>query len=144
MAIKEFKGKFRFLSNFYNSPFMIDDIEFKTVEHWFQSQKTTNNDEQLIIRSAKTPALAKSLGKKCHLREDWEEIKINVMEQGVRAKFNQNPKLKELLIETGDQRLAEGNRWGDTFWGIDLRTSKGLNHLGKILMNVRNIFYENS
>ncbi len=33
--------------------------------------------------------------------------------------------------------LQEGNRWGDTFWGVDLRTGKGENKLGKILMRVR-------
>jgi hypothetical protein len=33
--------------------------------------------------------------------------------------------------------LVEGNRWGDQFWGVDLRTGLGENHLGKILMKVR-------
>ena len=33
--------------------------------------------------------------------------------------------------------LEEGNRWHDTFWGIDQNTGKGENHLGKILMKVR-------
>lgn len=115
MVIKEFKGNYRFLSNFYNTPFKINNIEYKTVEHWFQSQKTTNLDEQNTIRNAKAPVIAKSLGKKCHLRGDWEQIKLNVMEQGVRAKFTQNPELKQLLIGTGDLELEEGNRWRDSF-----------------------------
>ena len=137
MVIKEFKGKYRFLSNFYPSPFTIKNIEYKTIEHWFQSQKTNNFYEQKSIRNAKTPALAKALGKKCHLREDWEQVKLIIMEEGVRAKFTQHPKLKQFLIETGDQVLEEGNRWKDAFWGIDLNKNQGLNHLGKILMKIR-------
>ena len=41
--------------------------------------------------------------------------------------------------------LVEGNRWGDTCWGVDTRTGRGENHLGKILMNVREelkLYYE--
>ena len=129
MVIKEFKGKHRFLSNFYPSSFKINEIEYKTVEHWFQSQKTNNLNEQNSIRNAKTPATAKALGKKCQLRDDWEQIKLIIMEKGVRAKFNQNPDLKQLLIDTGDQVLEERNRWKDTFWGIDLNTNKGLNYV---------------
>ena len=30
-----------------------------------------------------------------------------------------------------------GNTWGDTCWGVDLRTGQGENHLGRILMKVR-------
>ncbi|MFX0070842.1 MAG: NADAR family protein [Candidatus Hermodarchaeota archaeon] len=140
MVIKEFKGKHRFLSNFYASPFKINNIEYKTVEHWFQSQKTNNLNEQKSIRNAKTPATAKALGKKCQLRDDWEQVKLIIMEEGVRAKFTQNPNLKNLLIETGDQVLEEGNRWKDAFWGIDLNKNQGLNHLGKILMKIRKEF----
>lgn len=137
MVIKEFIGQYGFLSNFYSSPFKINNIEYKTVEHWFQSQKSNDLDEQNTIKNANTPAVAKSLGNKCQLRWDWERAKLIVMEGGVRAKFSQNPELKQLLIETGDQELEEGNRWGDSFWGIDLNKNEGLNHLGKILMQVR-------
>ena len=59
------------------------------------------------------------------------------MEEIVRAKFTQNEELKRLLLATGDKRLAEGNTWGDTFWGVDLRSGRGENHLGIILMRVR-------
>ena len=27
--------------------------------------------------------------------------------------------------------------WGDEFWGWDIRTKRGENHLGKILMRIR-------
>ena len=55
----------------------------------------------------------------------------------VRDKFTRNPELKRLLLATGDAVLIEGNTWGDRFWGVDKRTGKGENHLGLILMDIR-------
>ena len=54
-----------------------------------------------------------------------------------RAKFTQNEDLKWRLIGTGDAYLEEGNTWHDTCWGVDAKTGEGLNHLGRILMKVR-------
>jgi len=50
-------------------------------------------------------------------------------------KFYNDPRLKELLRATGDAELVEGNWWGDTFFGVCKGT--GENHLGKMLMQVR-------
>lgn len=56
----------------------------------------------------------------------------------VQRKFSaRNPELLRRLLDTGDLTLIEGNHWGDTFWGVDIRTGKGDNHLGMILMQVR-------
>ena len=57
------------------------------------------------------------------------------MEQILWAKFEQNPGLKEKLINTGDAYLEETNTWNDTFWGVC--KGKGQNNLGKILMKIR-------
>ena len=59
------------------------------------------------------------------------------MEEIVRAKFSQNPKLKAELLATGEAQLIEGNTWNDRYWGVDVRSGIGKNHLGKILMKVR-------
>ena len=37
----------------------------------------------------------------------------------------------------------EGNTWHDVYWGVDLCTGEGENHLGKILMAQRQEFKEN-
>ena len=50
-------------------------------------------------------------------------------------KFSQSEELKKKLLDTGDQELIEGNYWNDTFWGVC--EGKGQNHLGKILMQIR-------
>jgi predicted NAD-dependent protein-ADP-ribosyltransferase YbiA (DUF1768 family) len=54
----------------------------------------------------------------------------------VRQKFRE-PKLRELLAGTRNAELIEGNYWGDRFWGVYVGDGKGENHLGKILMQVR-------
>ena len=52
-----------------------------------------------------------------------------------KAKFTQNPNLAQLLIETGDATLIEGNNWDDVVWGVC--NGVGENRLGKILMQIR-------
>jgi len=77
------------------------------------------------------------LDKKKKLREDWDEAKLDVMFTLTMSKFS-NPALKELLLATGDLILVEGNNWGYRFWGVS--RGSGLNHLGEILMTVRDIY----
>lgn len=81
---------------------------------------------------------SKRLGRQVQLRPDWEDVKAEIMEEIVRAKFLQNPDIAEKLLATGDIPIIEGNTWGDTCWGVDTRTGKGNNLLGKILMKIRN------
>lgn len=82
-------------------------------------------------------AQARREDRRLRLRGDWEGVKDRIMEEVVRAKFAQNPELLEMLIATGCRELVEGNRWHDSYWGVDLRTGIGDNHLGLILMKVR-------
>lgn len=136
-AITEFSGEYRFLSNFYEAPVYYDGILYTSNEGAFQAQKCSCEEEKMIFAQI-SPAKAKSFGRKVALRPDWNEARISIMEQIVRAKFTQNEELKRLLLSTGDRLIEEGNTWNDTFWGVDVRTRKGKNHLGKILMKVRN------
>lgn len=145
--IAEFKGRCSFLSNFYESPiYLYDEVLnklccYRTVEHWFQSQKTLNSVQRQFIINCDTPGEAKKLGKSCHLRPDWEEAKERIMYCGLRAKFTQNNKLKNKLIGTDGHYLIEGNYWHDNYWGIcdcnKCINVEGKNHLGKLLMILR-------
>ena len=132
--IDKFRGKYWFLSNFYESPIEEENITYPTVEHYFQAQKTFNQEEKLKIAQATKPAEAKKMGRKVNLRKDWEEVKIHVMEKGLRLKF-QDPTLRKKLLATGDEELVEGNPWGDRYWGVC--NGSGKNKLGKLLMNIR-------
>lgn len=136
IRIVEFKGAFRFLSNFWPVWVTWDDETYPSVEHAYQAAKTLSPTERNTILRQLTPAAAKRAGKQVTLRADWEEVKIQVMRHLVTQKFT-NPELAEALLKTGDVLLQEGNHWGDTFWGINLATGRGENNLGQILMDVR-------
>lgn len=78
-----------------------------------------------------------TLHKNLKPRSDWQEIKINVMRKALKAKFEQNPKLKALLKSTGNSEIIEGSPY-DYFWG-EGKEKTGKNVLGKLLMELRNI-----
>jgi len=118
-------------SNFYRSPIKLDGYVWPTVEHYYQAQKTTDIKDQDRIRSAETPGKAKRLGRNIHIREDWEDIKVDVMRRAIRAKFTQYKDLRDLLLSTNDASLHE-NSPHDMFWGVH-----GKDMLGKILMELR-------
>jgi len=136
--INEFKGKYAFLSNFYEAPVIVYGILYPTNEHAFQAQKTLDENKRKQIALCKTPGLAKKAGRAIKdLRPDWDLIKIEIMVQCVWSKFKQNEDLKQLLLATGNEKLIEGNWWGDKIWGVCSKTNEGSNLLGKILMLVR-------
>lgn len=135
LDIKGFSGKYRFLSNFYPSKIILDGLEYDHVEAAFQAAKTDDVSARRRIREAAKPGEAKRLGQKVKLRQDWEKIKIQVMEDLVRQKFTTHKDLQEKLLATGDSYLEETNTWNDKFWGVC--GAYGENHLGKILMKVR-------
>jgi len=135
--IKEFRGEYSFLSNFYALAVRLTmgGEFYPTVEHAYQAAKTTDLNQRKFIREARTPKIAKQLGGGVTLREDWEMVKVAVMGTLVLQKFSKNLDLRSRLLATGDAILEEGNWWGDNFWGMF--RGKGKNHLGKILMQVR-------
>jgi len=134
-AIYSFRDKYFFLSNFYAVPVKYKGIVFPTAEHAYQAAKAKGNDylrEQ--IAACETPGKAKRAGRDVPLPANWEKIKVPIMLEILRVKF-QYQGLAVLLIETGDARLVEGNDWGDTFWGVYKK--HGSNWLGRLLMQVR-------
>lgn len=137
--IKNFEGEYAFLSNFYFSPMIIDNVVYTTNEHYFQAMKSLNPKERQAIVLAPTPGKAKYLGRKVSLRKDWEDIKEEVMLTGLRHKFS-NPELRKKLLATGNEELIEGTTWHDNYWGIcdcEACGGQGKNRLGKLLMQVR-------
>ncbi len=135
--IKEFQGDYRFLSNFYPAKVELAGVLYPSVEHAYQAAKSWDSEYRNKILNCRTPGDAKRLGRKAAMRGDWENIKYSLMSTLVHRKFSLHPDLKAKLLATGDQELQEGNMWHDTYWGVDLRTGKGDNNLGKILMLTR-------
>lgn len=148
--IDKFEGRYCFLSNFYPCKIEHKGIKYPSVEHFYVAMKVTNMqlingvhysavDFREMIAKVIDPGDAKRIGRKVSLREGWDEKKLEFMNFAVREKFKDN-KLAELLLSTGDELLVEGNYWHDNFYGSCTCSkcgNKGENHLGKILMKVR-------
>lgn len=132
--ISEFKGNYRFLSNFWHASIVFEGVTYPTTEHAYQAAKTLDMTKRQEIAQLSTPGEAKKAGRSVDLRDDWEDVKLGIMEVINEAKF-QYPDLRDKLLATGDRQLVEGNTWGDRFWGVC--DGEGENHLGHILMNIR-------
>ncbi len=71
---------YEFLSNFYPAMVMYDGEYYRTVEHAYQAAKTLDLERRKQIQSVIQPGYAKKLGKNGTLKDNWDEIKLNVME----------------------------------------------------------------
>lgn len=131
------RGEFGAFSNFSLHPFTLDGERWPTSEHYFQAQKFAGTEHEAVVRQARTPKEAASLGRDRArpLRRDWERVKDDVMRRAVRAKFTAHPALRDLLLATGEAELIEAAP-RDFYWGEGADGS-GKNMLGKLLMEVR-------
>lgn len=143
-TIDTFENEYKFLSNFHMSPILWNEMEWPTVENAFQAAKSNDPEVREYIKKAETPNEAKRLGRRIQLsfRKNWDNIRVEIMEEIVKLKFLQNINLATKLIETDNTMLVEGNNWHDNFWGNCIckkkcENIKGKNVLGNILMDVR-------
>jgi hypothetical protein len=114
--------------------------DWMTVEHYYQAQKFVGTeDEPLIpaIACAQTPMEAATLGRDRtrHIRPDWEQVKTQIMREAVLTKFLTHLEIQSILLSTGDRPIVEDSPT-DYYWGCGVEKT-GQNHLGKILMSVR-------
>jgi ribA/ribD-fused uncharacterized protein len=141
------EDKYGFLSNFSTHTFTLNGKNWKTVEHYYQSQKFVGTPYEDSIRMAATPGKAKKLGnardaKVGPIRKDWSKVKEHVMYDALVAKFTQHKNLKVLLLETGNAILVEFSK-KDSYWG-DGGNGSGLNRLGALLMHLRQEIQNNA
>lgn len=127
-------------SNFAPFPFLLNGRTWPTSEHYFQAQKFIGTEYEETICAAQSPMIAARLGRsRAHpLRPDWEGVKDDIMREALQAKFNQHPKLKSLLLATGDTELVEHTK-NDAYWA-DGGDGTGKNRLGQLLMELRTKF----
>lgn len=134
--IYRFHGNYRWCSSFAPVTIRMGSDLYPSVEHAYQASKTIDPIERAWFRGSITAGQAKRLSNKVTLREGWHDIKESIMRELTRQKFKQ-PYYRELLIQTGEAYIEEGNYHGDIFWGVNLRTGIGDNKLGQILMQHR-------
>ena len=140
--IHEFKDEYSWLSNMapFEKPFVYEGLSYRTNEHFYVAMKTTDIEIRKQITEITSPGKVKRFGREFEIRDDWDKIRIPTMKTGVDYKFSENnPILKQNLIQTGDQYIQEGNTWGDSFWGYCFIDEMGKNHLGKLIMERREV-----
>ena len=144
-----FYGRDAFLSNFYPSNFTMDAKKFYTVEQYYQYKKACaagDQDTADLIMKTMDPSEHHRMARKFGTDVWNNQTAVEIMEEGVAAKFTQNPELKALLLDTGTKQITECNKY-ETFWanGLSLHDQnssnrnmwRGKNHLGNILVKVR-------
>ncbi|MBN1966275.1 MAG: NADAR family protein [Anaerolineae bacterium] len=124
-------------SNFSRHGFHLDGTWWPTSEHYFQAQKFAGTPHVGDVLRAPSPGKAAAIGRDRGrpLRPDWEQVKDDMMRRAVRAKFEQNEDIREVLLGTGNEDLVEATTH-DTYWGCG-SDGAGQNRLGVILMEVR-------
>ena len=129
------------LDNFSAFGFEMNGEYFQTSEHAFQYLKfiETNKDIANIIKKSYSPNDARRIAheNKEYRLPNWSDVKYQNMEKVLRLKVEQNPVVKECLLNTKDYIIAECCIAEDTDWGMD-NNNEGNNHLGKIWMKIRN------
>jgi hypothetical protein len=127
----------REFSNFAPFAIDLDGAHWATVEHYYQAQKFSDPEIRKAIRKAEKPVIAKSLAEKhkAAIRPDWDSVKDEVMYRAASAKFAQHAELRDLLLATGAEDIAESAPT-DYYWGIG-REGTGQNRLGRIMERIR-------
>lgn len=133
-AIMGFFGPYRWMSNFHLTPIQFDGRVYPATENAYMAAKCKMHTQRVVFENC-APKVAKAEGKVVVLRDDWEQVKFDIMYQLNKQKFEFNPDLRDRLLATGDKYIEETNWWGDRIWGVCNGT--GENNLGKILMRIR-------
>ena len=126
-----------FLSN--SSSYIINDEKlgkFYSVEALYQAYKNpTDKNYVSTLRNCTSIREIKNLGKTTALRNDWENVKDDIMYRIIKEKFDTHPELKEKLLQTLLKpivyKTSDSSYWSD----------KTHNRLGKLLQKIRNKYY---
>ena len=141
-----------YMSNFYPCKFIENNITFNCSEQYFMYYKLLQFDKDNIelkdkIINETSPKIIKKYGRqvKNFNQQVWDNVKYNIMKNGLNLKFSQNKNLKKKLLDTGNCNIYEASPY-DKIWGIGLsevrakntnKTKYGQNLLGKALVDVR-------
>lgn len=143
------------LSMHHHAPFILEGQWFQNMEQYWAYKKLYTlgrNEEAEEIRADPSPFESRKklneIREACAKMPAWTEKAKTVLQEGLLAKFSQNPKLKQFLLETGDRKVGEAST--DAFWGTGLRIGQendldhtfwtGQNTLGVQLMELRDWF----
>lgn len=138
-------------SQFYPCDFTLDGQRYRWAEQWMMAGKARLFGDEAALKAilaAGSPAACKQLGRQVRgFDEDtWRAARFEIVTRGNLEKFDQDPRLRDYLLGTGEAILVEASP-GDRVWGIGLSAShpdardpsrwRGLNLLGFALTRAR-------
>ena len=125
------------LASFSRHSFVLEEVEWPSVEHYYQAMKFEDPELREAIRAAGHPMDAQKLAKKNkrRVRPDWNKVKETFMTRGVYIQCRTHPEVANALLRTGEKELIENSQY-DYYWGCG-RDGRGGNAFGRILMEVR-------
>jgi ribA/ribD-fused uncharacterized protein len=132
-------------SNLYKRPMVFEGETFGTAEAAYQAGKPRKPEVRAWLMAAPSPSLLAMAAHGLYrwdIAPGWSKNRRDRMKRVVRAKFTQHPDLAEILLSTGNRRIAESatvanevnRRWGEV---LAKGEWVGTNWLGEILMEVR-------
>ena len=128
-----------YLSNFSSFRLRWAGMDFATSEHayhWYRFNGVANMHQEVILATRSAHDVFRyAQENKAHQRPEWDEVKVGVMKEILRAKAEQHEYVRRKLLQTGERSLIE-NSWRDPFWGWG-ENRDGENMLGKLWMEVR-------
>lgn len=123
---------------------IIDEFgnEYWDSEWYYMSQRISDLNIKKLIAFC---SIWKGLSKKSAYLYESEldrnpHNRIDFMRKAIKEKFDKNPKLREVLLQTGNKDIIEYTFWEDIFFWIDCKTKKWANILWKLLVEYRDNF----
>ena len=146
--------EFGCLSNMYQkdlqNKLVVNGLEYRSSEALYQACRFPDHPEiQEKVREQKSPMAAKMVTKphrddKC--REDWDEVRVDVMRWVLRVKLSCNfNQIGPILEATQGKDIVEISTKKDRFWGtVDDGNGNldGGNKMGVLLMELRDEYLE--
>lgn len=135
-----YEQEFYPLSNFSSFQIKRHGLRFPTSEHAYHWEKFPHSIElrqDILLAPSAHEALKMAEKYKNAIRSDWKEVRLDVMREIIRAKFDQHEYVRRKLMQTGTRELVE-NSWRDDFWGWGPNRD-GQNMLGKLWMELREL-----
>jgi predicted NAD-dependent protein-ADP-ribosyltransferase YbiA (DUF1768 family) len=123
-----------YLSNDVPTEVVVKGIEYRSVTHAYWSVSTSDPAMAERIRLAPRATDATQLGIEATRKTGWSGVRLAVMTDLVRAKFDQHPELAERLLATGEARIRSPFSSSGSYWQAG---AQGRNWLGRILELVR-------
>lgn len=131
--------EFYCLDNFSSFKVEWDGYLYASLEEAYQTAKFLKSAPEIAEEIKKSHSVHEAqkiaFANKDKVRSDWQEVKLTIMEELLRKKLQQNPYVKQKLLQTKDYIIVEDSP-KDNFWGWG-KDRTGENHLGKLWMKLR-------